>query len=132
MPDAPVLHTFFFADQMIRDSLTGKWSAIGLWDRFMFPKVPIVVGQIMFYLRISDVPAKFTTEVTLRSPREEVVAYRENTWELGAGQDRMGFECGGIWREITFGSAGRYTASVQIDGHQIGDLPLKVLVGKLG
>ena len=129
MAPRPMSVAFILCDQVIRDSASGKWSAIGIFDRILcagpFPSVQPHIGV---YFRITDAEGDYPITIDvgrLTDEGYEVVTRTDNV--RIKVKDRMVQADFGInLQGVTFPEPGRYQMRLLANGELIGEWPLNV------
>ena len=73
MPTLPNVKTFLIADQVFPQA-SGKWCVIGVFDRIVAARFPVVHPSLGLFLTISDAEGDYEVKVEFRNEESKVLA----------------------------------------------------------
>src|SRR5438874_1382513 len=91
----PLLTTFFTCDRMLRDAITQRWCAIGIYNKLFVPSFPFGLEEMWWYARVADAPDEMSLYGQIVTPRGVVV--RHNTWTFSQKEQPQGMPIDGWW-----------------------------------
>jgi len=59
----PSVQSILIADRVIQEKNTNKWSIIGVFDRIIAKKFPIIHPSLALYIRLNDAQGKYNIRV---------------------------------------------------------------------
>jgi len=127
----PILTCFFLCDRVIRDDITKKWGAIGLFNALVADSFPVGYFEMWFFCRFADAPAEIDMRNSITDPDGKVIAECSRHFSIGSlpeagsiGAGRGWWEIGGRFKDIVFQRPGQYRVHVNINQIELGDSAL--------
>lgn len=114
MPRPPVIKSFLIADQVLQDRLTGKWSVIGIFDRVLAPKYPVMHPTVAIYLKLGDAQGRYRMRVEFRDADDRRVGAFEGV-ELDVTERTGDVEVGLPTHMLPVEKPGRYQFQLYIN-----------------
>jgi len=76
MPQIPSVRSFLIAD-LVFQAMSRKWCVIGVFDRILAPKFPVVHPSLGLFVVLSDAEGEYAVRVEFCSADEQVLAVFE-------------------------------------------------------
>ncbi len=130
----PIMTVFSLCDRMLRDDISKKWCAIGLYNSLMAESFPVGFHELWFFCRLADAPDTIDMKGSIVSPSGLVISMCNKRFEISVlppeaspGLAKEWFEIGGRFKEIVFPEAGVYTVEMEVNGALLGTSSLHLV-----
>lgn len=132
-PPTPMPVAFIICDQVIRDSCSGKWTSVGIFDRiFCAGPFPAIQHQIGIYFRITDAVGEYSLvlDVGRLTPNGYETSTKTDGLTMRIKDRTIQADFGINLQGVAFPEPGRYQLRLLANGDLIGDWALHVALKK--
>jgi hypothetical protein len=125
----PNLISFLLCDSVIQDRHTGKWSAIGIFDKILSKKFPVFHANMAIYVRLTDVEGKYDIRVEfINQNNDKLSIFNGIGFEVLKRQKTLDF--GIPLRNLLIPNEGKYNIDLYFNNSFTKSYPLEVIKSK--
>ncbi len=122
----PNLISFVLCDSVIQDKITGKWSAIGIFDKIYSRKFPVFHANMAIYVRLTDVEGKYNLRIEFVNQNNDKLSIFDGiSFEVLKRQKTVDF--GIPLHNLLIPKEGKYNIDLYFNDNIIKGYPLEVI-----
>ncbi len=127
MPPTPIVKSFLIADCILQDRATGKWSAVGIFDRIYAPSFPCKHSTLAIYVKLADALGHYKVRIEFRDAEDNQISTFDAI-ELDVANRLQGVEFGVTTHGLPLKKAGKYQFQLFLNGEYVAAMPLEAIV----
>jgi len=123
----PDVLAMLFADDVHRDSVSGKYTVLGTYATLGVPFFPWTQDAVIVYLAFTDAEGKFSLRLRVIDAAQKAPPLIQQESILYLSQPRMVAERAFVLINLQFPEPGEYRVQLFSDGHLIRERSLKLM-----
>ncbi|MDA0837814.1 MAG: hypothetical protein O3B01_13590 [Planctomycetota bacterium] len=125
MPVTPKLKSYLIADMVFRQD-NGKWCVIGVFDKILAPKYPVIHGTLGLFMQVTDAEGDYNVGIEFRDSEDRCHSILPSL-KLQVRNRLATVEFGMQTRQLIIPAPGNYRFCLSFNGEVIDDIPLSAI-----